>query len=57
MYAAAAVDVKAVVKLDVKRFSRMLNVENVRPLNVICCVTESEALILHVILGTITLLF
>jgi HUS1 checkpoint protein len=43
-------DQKAKVKVDVKKFSRFLFSHIIIPKNVICCIVEDTALVLHVLL-------
>jgi len=43
-------DLKAKVKVDVKKFSKFLFSHIVAPKNVICCIVEDNALVLHVLL-------
>lgn len=43
-------DQKAKVKVDVKKFSRFLCSHVIVPNNVICCIVEDTALVLHVLL-------
>jgi len=43
-------DQKAKVKVDVKKFSRFLYSHIIVPRNVICCIVEDTALVLHVLL-------
>mmetsp|Transcript_24142 Transcript_24142/g.33855 ORF Transcript_24142/g.33855 Transcript_24142/m.33855 type:complete len:277 (-) Transcript_24142:31-861(-) len=41
---------KAEVKVDIKKFSKFLFSYQVTPLNVICCIVEGRAVVLHVLL-------
>jgi len=43
-------DQKAKVKVDVKKFARFLYSSHIGPRNVICCIVEDTALVLHVLL-------
>jgi len=43
-------DQKAKVKVDIKKFSRFLFSHIIVPRNVICCIVEDTALVLHVLL-------
>eukprot|EP01126_Amoeba_proteus_P041046 TRINITY_DN4404_c0_g1_i6.p1 TRINITY_DN4404_c0_g1~~TRINITY_DN4404_c0_g1_i6.p1 ORF type:complete len:155 (-),score=28.98 TRINITY_DN4404_c0_g1_i6:145-609(-) len=43
-------DKSATVKVDIKKFSRFMYSYQVHPHNVICCIVEETALVLHVLL-------
>ena len=44
------VSVTSSVKVDIKKFARFLYSYQVHPTNVICCLVENRALVLHVLL-------
>jgi len=50
-------DVKAEVKVDIKKFHRFLFSYLVGPTNVICCIVETRAVVLHVLLEDIYLTY
>jgi len=48
---------KASVKLDIKKFSRILFSDLIQPQNVICCIVETKAVIFHVLLDDLFMTF
>jgi len=50
-------DQKAEVKVDIKKFARFLYSYQVGPRNVICCIVEGRAVVLHVLLDDLYLTY
>jgi hypothetical protein len=45
------------VKVDIKKFARFLYSYQVGPTNVICCIVEGRAVVLHVLLDDLYLTY
>lgn len=50
-------DQSASVKVDIKKFVKFLYSYQVSPQNVICCIVENQALVLHVLLDDLFLTY